>query len=430
MSLVITGFLVLVLFVVPASAADLSVRDFGATGDGKTDDTRAIQTAINAAEAGATIYFPPGIYLVSNFKVQKRKNLTFTGPAEIKRKIGGSPRIATFSEVSNMTITELRFDANNVHEAGDYGGIAFYNAKHILIQNTTFRDSNPGPPPQKDRYAYVFGGGQEHSENIKILNNTFVNLNLEVDFSRHVEVVGNTFLHSAGTSVGSFSLKRCGDTPTIAVENILVTHNVAIDPKNYAFAALLDPPNSPNCIFRNIQFLNNTAIMTTSQKAAFYIGTSNYSVPANHSVFDNIKVNSNTIWYSSGEVDDSDKIIKPRRGIFVNNSSNIGVTMKNISIENNSITYATPGGVMGIDTQLLTTSTIARNTVRGVRNGIAIIAPQSVSIVHNTVEATNWGYHLRDSRGDNIMRDNVILNQNNENGYMIRKLDNSDIVEK
>ena len=42
-----------------------SVREFGATGDGRTDDTAAIQSAIDkAAEKGGNVYLPAGRYLV------------------------------------------------------------------------------------------------------------------------------------------------------------------------------------------------------------------------------------------------------------------------------------------------------------------------------------------------------------------------------
>lgn len=43
----------------------VSVKDFGAVGDGQTDDTAAIQTAINTvAAAGQTLHFPAGTYRI------------------------------------------------------------------------------------------------------------------------------------------------------------------------------------------------------------------------------------------------------------------------------------------------------------------------------------------------------------------------------
>ncbi|MFP5230009.1 MAG: glycosyl hydrolase family 28-related protein, partial [Acidobacteriota bacterium] len=43
----------------------ISVKDFGATGNGTTDDTAAIQAALNAATAGQRIYCPQGVYKIS-----------------------------------------------------------------------------------------------------------------------------------------------------------------------------------------------------------------------------------------------------------------------------------------------------------------------------------------------------------------------------
>lgn len=53
--------------VFPADAGVLNVKKFGAKGDGKTDDTAAIQAALNAYPNGMRIiYLPNGTYLVSN----------------------------------------------------------------------------------------------------------------------------------------------------------------------------------------------------------------------------------------------------------------------------------------------------------------------------------------------------------------------------
>jgi hypothetical protein len=78
------------------SALVINVRDFGATGDGTTDDTAAIQAAINAAKVaatnrGAVVYLPPGAYLVSSPLILPR---TGTTPANVVTLRGASVRTA------------------------------------------------------------------------------------------------------------------------------------------------------------------------------------------------------------------------------------------------------------------------------------------------------------------------------------------------
>ena len=58
-----------------------SVKDFGATGDGSTDDTVAIQAAITAcgAAGGGTVYFPRGIYQLSALLTVSSNAVVFVG---------------------------------------------------------------------------------------------------------------------------------------------------------------------------------------------------------------------------------------------------------------------------------------------------------------------------------------------------------------
>jgi len=52
------------LLALPLCAATFNVRDFGASGDGKTFDTAAVQKALDACkESGGTVEFPAGTYL-------------------------------------------------------------------------------------------------------------------------------------------------------------------------------------------------------------------------------------------------------------------------------------------------------------------------------------------------------------------------------
>lgn len=72
---------------VPASLASgqlvLNVQDYGAKGDGKTDDTAALQAAIDAAQPGSTVYFPGtgsgAWYTVSSSLSVTKPNIRFLG---------------------------------------------------------------------------------------------------------------------------------------------------------------------------------------------------------------------------------------------------------------------------------------------------------------------------------------------------------------
>jgi hypothetical protein len=66
------------------------VRDFGAKGDGKADDTQAIQRALDAAaETQATVRVPEGVFLCSTLKLPAQVGFVGT-PAWRYNKPGGS----------------------------------------------------------------------------------------------------------------------------------------------------------------------------------------------------------------------------------------------------------------------------------------------------------------------------------------------------
>ena len=68
----------------------LNARSFGAKGDGKADDTRALQSAIDAAAArGGAVFVPPGIY--QSAQLQMRPHVSLVGvPAWDYRHAFGS----------------------------------------------------------------------------------------------------------------------------------------------------------------------------------------------------------------------------------------------------------------------------------------------------------------------------------------------------
>ncbi|MFJ7991195.1 glycosyl hydrolase family 28-related protein [Peribacillus frigoritolerans] len=103
----------------------LNVKDFGAKGDGTTNDTTAIQLALNNLQQGQKLFFPSGNYIVSNLTIPNTKNIILEGNADsvIKKGDIGNKEylIATFNYLDNIPnvgepfqLINLKLDGNNI----------------------------------------------------------------------------------------------------------------------------------------------------------------------------------------------------------------------------------------------------------------------------------------------------------------------------
>jgi len=141
----------------------ISVKDYGAVGDGVTNDTAAIQAAIDA-NAGKNIFFPKGIYSITGITVTN-SNTTLVGEGST---IGGSvlqPANTTgndvtftscqFSGIENMAIrpvvkktngyavyftnSAFRCQAVDVNANYGYNGFGFVTATECVVSNCQCR---------------------------------------------------------------------------------------------------------------------------------------------------------------------------------------------------------------------------------------------------------------------------------------------------
>ena len=377
----------------------VNVKAFGAKGDGVADDTRAIQAAINHANAGEKIYFPPGIYDVSNFVVKNRSGLSFTGDGRqsMIRQKSGAARMATIEASSDIAITNLAFDANGIVS---YGGVVFYAVKGVLIENNIFIDRAAKPIGSTDRYSFVFGRGSVPSQDIKILNNMIEDLQLEVDHAQRVLIDRNTVKRAIATAgIGIFTV---GDKAI--AEDYQITNNTILDPPGAGLSVGLDPPTDSHCIFRRITMAGNQIIRTKTAGYGIRVGTPDNSKKSAGNVFENIEINNNRILLESGAP-------AQLQQIFFNTSASAAVSFDRVTVTNNIIESAGPQNRgYAIDLRRVQNSRIADNTVKGVTNGISlggdILANE---LRNNTVTASNVAYAITGSLGKNKAASNRIL---------------------
>lgn len=104
-----------------------NVKDYGAIGDGVVDDTAAIQSAITAASAGGTLYFPRGTYLTTQTIDLTGKKMRLLGDginqtiirasASISYLVAAAETSTTYS-FNEFSIVGIQFDGNSNADVG------------------------------------------------------------------------------------------------------------------------------------------------------------------------------------------------------------------------------------------------------------------------------------------------------------------------
>ena len=121
----------------------VSVKDFGAVGDGVTDDTAAIQAAIDAA-SGAAVWFPLGAYLITDTvenTTATEIHLLSEGKAVIDAG-GNVSNVAMFrlggnGTTTHLTVKGLRFNGNHSTYASN-DRVLQLEANHVLVEDCSF----------------------------------------------------------------------------------------------------------------------------------------------------------------------------------------------------------------------------------------------------------------------------------------------------
>lgn len=272
---------------------EISVKTFGAVGDGVTDDIEAIQATIDYLQSlgGGTAYFPDGTYLVSG-------DILLYGNVSIK---GRSVTTVTIkSETSDMTIINCQSVSNSsiasVQLRGNSGqtlvfGIKLYSCGNIIVDEVHLHDFSQTGIAVRDtsnfeiKNCYFEGcgincismvrnitNGRIHDN--RLYNNIQNGINAESEnFETTVEdvhVYANQITKSeynfggnSGYAINFSYTASAGATTFIKYKNCMVYDNFI---KNYFNGVLLK-------IFENITVRNNDFINVP--RAVGVIGSTN-----------------------------------------------------------------------------------------------------------------------------------------------------------
>lgn len=252
----------------------VSVKDFGAVGDGVANDTSAIQAALNSISAGI-VFVPTGLYNVTSLTLPNGVSLVGEGPFESVLRETNASATTILAGISNA-IKDLKFISSVTRIAGIYINIS---GNGCLIENCEFDDYYIG--------VSVGNIADPLTVNARVFNCAFRSSNTTagsgaiqyLNFSNGQ--VANCVI--TGTTVSSaqptFGIRfQNGDTAFVTNCNVTV----------HGKALLVDPPAGLNCYALTI----DSSIFDSAHQISGGVAVSNAEIGGAGNVFNTRIANS------------------------------------------------------------------------------------------------------------------------------------------
>ncbi len=267
----------------------VSVRTYGAKGDGTTDDTGAFQRAINASE---DLFVPKGNYVITkSLELRDNQKITLSPSANLKwRSDKTGQSLFYIHNVENVVVEGGVIDGeHDKNPTGTLGGIWIGgNSRRITIKDTWIKNM-----PSNNEKGYYLGDGiyigsatgeTKFPHNILItgvcLENNTRN-QMSITGARQVRVTGCTLLNGRNSGIDLEPNSLNGD-----VEDISIVGNTFDQTKNgvdvtKAAHAVTISGNTMRCL---LTFAADTAGVRMGPTAHDVVVTGNSIYGAEHGV--------------------------------------------------------------------------------------------------------------------------------------------------
>lgn len=238
---------------------DFNVKDFGATGNGSTNDSIAIRKTIAAAVAvgGGVVYFPNGTYIISPdssnpWCLLLANNISLLGETRegaILKMAGmqsGDRRLISMTRVHDVNICNLSINGNKRANGGlseQSHGIFASATVRLTVSGVTSYDNrgdgiyvHSGSSDALIENCYIHdnarngvsigGGGQERItvRSCQIRNNVAQQIDTEMDKGAFVKDITVEDCHLV--SLADFGLTLSGDNANAQSKGFLINNNV------------------------------------------------------------------------------------------------------------------------------------------------------------------------------------------------------------
>jgi len=347
----------------------VSVKDFGAVGDGVADDTSKIQAAINAVNAagGGSVFIPAGTYKVGRVNPISNVDIYGEGASSVLTTTLSSLGALTMSDQVNINISYLKIQGNNLQD----------------ITN----------PQDGDTGIYI-----NQSENIKIhhcvIDGTWAWGIVTVGpNTRDIDISHNTILNVGNQSGISFA----GGS-----QNCIASHNIIKNVKLYGLEVESSSGNAPPRCRRIVLDGNYVENCVAGVGLAFAVDE---IIVTNNHFNDNNNVNTISSASGLGVFVVGDLVLNTRRPERLIITNNIIRNHKNIPVLFsglvNEVNFSNNIIIKGAD-------------VSGSRRIIltANAAQLDFKFIGNSIDCSNAGYPAFDLAGIDslILKDNAVFN--------------------
>ena len=195
----------------------VSVKDFGAIGDGIADDTVALQNAITS---NRNIFFPAGNYLITSYIDVIGNSIKLFGVGKNSKIISNNLyNMIWLKGVNHVMFENLSFESTYSNSIENVYGLI--SSSNTVLQNVLFNKCTFSAPLANVNAIKIVAETSNFAENIKVIDCNFENIwRMGVEFQNHVAdtvvryknvTIENSYFNNIGTIGGyGYSISLSG----------------------------------------------------------------------------------------------------------------------------------------------------------------------------------------------------------------------------